>query len=114
MRLGAAPRAIWRINLDDSDVQMTPRRYVDNADIPQALQIGLPSPFLRHRGVTVVWQLAQDGPPAAAKTAREEEVEDLRATMGSPDMSMLGGGRDAAAADMVGRANAANHLSLDS
>lgn len=63
--------------------------------------MGLPSPFLRHKGVTVVWQLAQDGPPAAAKTAREE-VEDLRATMVSPGMSMFGGGREAAAAADIG------------
>lgn len=83
--------------------------------------MGLPSLFLRHRGVTVVWQLAQDGPPAAAKTAREE-VEDLRApTTRSPAaMSMFGGGREAAAAaDIIGLKlgpwyTTANHYSPDS
>jgi len=94
---------ILRTNLFTDQLRMMDANGVRErkGNIPQALQIGLPSPFLRQRGVTVVWQFAHDGPPAAAKTARDE-VDDARVVVVLGSTGMVSGcGRDAAAADIV-------------
>lgn len=90
MKLDAVPPEILHIDLfeeiDKHKETTTDSEQVEGEegeDIPQALQIGFPSAFLRHNGVVVVWQFAHEGPPEAAANTAREDCDDLRERIAS-------------------------------